>query len=515
MQPDPKFDDIFNAAEQQLLKKKVAALTEAERTQVYEDGLELSRAQKQEQNLDVLPCLKINEITHTKTSPPLKHTVSGSIPLQLCEANTNGVTYFKGVLGTEILNEKQRQLLPFFNYAIDKFDTKSYDFRDFDKYVSKSTSGLSFLTHVTEHIDQHGQYEQGVLVGSHCLDENLPKMLDIWSEIFNRPNFSNEERMNMLLNNYCSSLTSGIIDNGHTYAMQAARSLITSVDECKESLMGLHHVINMQNIQKQYNINDIQAIVDDIAKHIFNGNNLRAAFHYSNTNDILFNCVEKFCTELCSTDENKEANRINWVESKQMPKDNRGIHISMNIPVNFCAKVIQTVPYTDPDYPKLRVLSRFVTSKYLHPIVREQNGAYGGGAMLTLDGVFNYYSYRDPNSRTTLDVFDETSNWMAKNTRLIDEQNLFEAKLSILQQMDQPIAEYMKGVDLFLYGLSFDIWQTQRERVLAVTKEDLIAVCQKYLAPEKWAGKCVIGDGASQELQKNNEIWKKVSGPQQ
>lgn len=134
--------------------------------------------------------------------------------------------------------------------------------------------------------------------------------------------------------------------------------------------------------------------------------------------------------------------------------------------------------------------------------------------MLTLDGVFNFYSYRDPNSSVTLNVFDETTHWMAKNANLVDEQNLFEAKLSILQQMDQPIAEYMKGIDLFLYGLSYDIWKTQRERVLAVKKEDLIEVCHKYLVKDKWSGKCVIGEG-SKDLKGENEEWEIINGPQQ
>lgn len=513
MHPDAKFDDVFNEAEANLLKAKTSSLTPKQREDIYNDGLELSKAQKEVQNLDVLPCLKIDEITLNKTAPPLKHTVAETIPMQLCEANTNGVTYFKGVVGTDSLNEKHAQLLPFFNYILDKFDTKSHNYRDFDKYVSKSTSGLSFITHVTEHIDQPGQYEQGILISSHCLDENLPKMLDIWLEIFSKPNFSNSERMTMLLNNYCSSLTSGIVNNGHTYAMQAARSLVSSVDECKESLNGLKHVVTMQDVQKNYKVEDIQNIVDGIAKKVLNGNNLRAAFHYCNTNKDVHESINNFCKDLC-TEEDKELNRINWTDSKTMPKTNRGLHILMNIPVNFCAKVIPTVSYTNPDYAKLRVLSRFLSSKYLHPVVREQNGAYGGGAALTLDGVFNYYSYRDPNSRVTLDVFDETANWLSKNTDLVNDQNLFESKLSILQQMDQPIPEYMKGIDLFLYGLSYDIWQTQRERVLAVKKEDLIEVCQKYLTTDKWAAKCVIGEG-SQNLKKGDEVWSRISGPQQ
>lgn len=514
MEPDSKFDNKFNEEEKQLLDEKVKSLTGEDREVIHKDGVALSKAQKEVQNLEVLPCLKIEEVILSKTAPTLKHTACGSIPLQLCEANTNGVTYFKGVLGTDGLDNKQRLLLPFFNYIMDKFDTRTYTYRDFDKFIAKSTSGLSVLTHVTEHIDQPGQYEQGVLISSHCLDPNLSKMLNIWREIFDKPDFSNTERFSMLLNNYCSSLSSGIIDSGHTYAMQAARSLVSSIDACKEDLLGLHHVINMQEIQKKYPIEQIQSLADEIGKSILSGHNLRAAFHYSSSNKEVHSHVDAFCESLCE-DSQQEVNRINWTDSEDIAKDTRGLHISMNIPVNFCSKVIPTVPYTNPDYPKLRVLSRFLTSKYLHPVVREQNGAYGGGATMSIDGIFNFYSYRDPNSRVTFDAFDGSHDWLHNNTKLMDDQNLFEAKLSILQEMDKPVAEYMKGIDLFLYGLSYDIWQSQRERVLAVKSEDVVEVCQKYLKPSAWAGKCVIGEGASQKLEKDGEIWQKISGPQQ
>ncbi|XP_060808633.1 presequence protease, mitochondrial [Amyelois transitella] len=513
MTPDPKFDDIFTDAEAKLLKSKTKALTEEDRERIYKEGIELSKAQKKEENLDVLPCLKLEEIALTKTAPPLKHTVSGTIPLQMCESNTNGVTYFKGVLGTESLNETQRPLLPFFNYILGKFDTKKYNYRDFDKYVSKTTSGLAVLTHVTQHIDEKDAYEQGIVIDSHCLDENLPKMLDIWRQIFDKPNFQNTERMSMLLTNYCSSLSNGVVDSGHTYAMQAARSLVSAVDECRENLLGIHHVIKMQSIQKN-NISEIQSTIDEIAEEVLKGSNLRAAFHYCNTNKDIEKEVDAFCKDLCE-DEGNDLNRINWTDCKPMPKENRGLQIAMNIPVNFCAKVVPTVSYTDPDFAKLRVLSRLLTSKYLHPIVREQNGAYGGGASLSIDGNFNFYSYRDPNTRLTLDIYDNASNWLANNTKIIDDQNLFESKLSILQQMDQPVAEYMKGIDLFLNGLSYDIWKTQRERVLAVKKDDLVEVCVKYLRPDKWSGKCVIGDIDINVLKKGDEVWSRISGPQQ
>lgn len=513
MEPDSKFDEKLNDAEKSLLETKTNDLTDEDRESIYKDGIQLSLAQKEVQNLDVLPCLKLEDIVLNKTAPSIKHTAAASVPLQLCEANTNGVTYFKGVLGTERLNVKQRLLLPFFNYILDKFDTNNFSYRDFDKHITKSSSGLSVVSHITEHIGLPGQYEEGILLSSHCLDENLKIMLDIWREIFEKPDFGNTDRFAMLMNSYCSNLTGGIIQNGHTYAMQAARSLISSVEESKERTQGIHHVMIMQELQKEYRTEELQTVADEIGNCILNGDNLRAAFHFSNTNADVERHINDFCTSISSVTD--EIHGINWTDCKHMERKNRGLHISMNIPVNFCSKVIPTVPYTDPDYAKLCVLSRFLTSKYLHPIVREQNGAYGGGAAMTLDGNFNFYSYRDPNSRVTLNAFDGSAEWIDQNTKLIDEQNLFEAKLSILQQMDQPITEYMKGIDLFLFGLSYDIWQTQRERVLGVTAEDLIEASKKYLNNDNWCGRCVIGDGAAQKIEKDGEEWEVISGPQQ
>ena len=46
--------------------------------------------------------------------------------------------------------------------------------------------------------------------------------------------------------------------------------------------------------------------------------------------------------------------------------------------------------------------------------------------------------------------------------------------------MDAPIAPGSRGVSSFLSGLSDDIRQTQRERLFAVTREDVIDIAQRY-----------------------------------
>lgn len=42
----------------------------------------------------------------------------------------------------------------------------------------------------------------------------------------------------------------------------------------------------------------------------------------------------------------------------------------------------------------LRLLARLMTAKFLHTEIREKGGAYGGGAHISHNGIFNFYSYR-------------------------------------------------------------------------------------------------------------------------
>jgi len=55
-----------------------------------------------------------------------------------------------------------------------------------------------------------------------------------------------------------------------------------------------------------------------------------------------------------------------------------------------------------------------MSTHYLHPEIREKNGAYGGGAVYSgLDGTFSFYSYRDPKPLNSSEVFKKSVEWAA------------------------------------------------------------------------------------------------------
>ena len=55
----------------------------------------------------------------------------------------------------------------------------------------------------------------------------------------------------------------------------------------------------------------------------------------------------------------------------------------------------------------------FLRNGCLHKLIREQGGAYGGGASFDAAGrSFRFYSYRDPRLAETLADFDQGIEWM-------------------------------------------------------------------------------------------------------
>lgn len=507
MTPDMDYEKKLTEAEHQLLLSKVNILSEEDKNRIFEENKHLEELQKAKENLDVLPCLKLNDIPREVERPNIKLMEISKIPFSICKAATNGITYFRAILNASHLNHNQTMLLPLFNSMLTKFGTQKHDFRSFDQLVNMKTSGLAVSTHLSENINDFNKYELGLLLSSFCLDDNSKDMMTLWSELFDGPLFKDDARLTMLLENYLSNLAVGISQSGHLYAIMCANGLLQESSALKDALSGLQHIDFMKKFVANNKPGEIFSIFKEMASKLLNKNRMRCSLNLGYIHDEHVYDHVKCFIDNAKTTENKIVSHV-WNESKVSSEPLvKCRHNILNIPVNFCAKAISASPYTDPDYPKLQVLAKFLTSKYLHPIVREQNGAYGSGVKVTADGIINFYSYRDPNSRKTLDVFDQTEEWLASNVNLLDDQVLFEAKLGVLQTIDAPVAEGLKGYDLFTHGVTNEIFSKHRSSILRVTKDDLMDVAVKYFSlGNRQSTKCVLGP-KSELKQHEDEIW--------
>jgi Zn-dependent M16 (insulinase) family peptidase len=157
-----------------------------------------------------------------------------------------------------------------------------------------------------------------------------------------------------------------------------------------------------------------------------------------------------------------------------------------NTQVNFCARAYPTVAVQHPDSAALTVLGGFLRNGYLHRAIREQGGAYGGGASQDSGiAAFRFYSYRDPRLAETLDDFDTAVSWMLDTQH--DYRPLEEAILGVVGSMDKPSSPAGEAKQHFhnkLFGRTHETHAQFRQQILAVSLDDLRRVTETYLKPE-------------------------------
>lgn len=521
MSPDEAYMEKQAKAEEEKLQKKIQALSDSDREEIYGKGLELLATQSKTQDASCLPALKVSDIEPTIPVTPVQIGTAGGVPVQYCEQPTNGLVYFRAMCSLNTLPEDLRLFVPLFCSVITKMGCGALDYRQQAQQMELRTGGMSVSTQVIPDSTQLDMYEQGVLLSSSCLERNLPHMFQLWRDIFNSPHFDDEERLRVLVMMSAQELANGISYSGHMYAMTRAGRHLTPAGDLQETFGGMEQVKFMKRIAEMSDLSQVIRTLPRIKKHLLNPDNMRCAVNTTpqKMSDTAAQ-LESFMKEVAGNRKERKPVRANITEKPIDPLSDSGpsrklitelnfhpcqmkTFFQMPFPVNFVSESIRTVPFSHQDYASLCILARMMTAKFLHGEIREKGGAYGGGARMG-GGLFSFYSYRDPNSAQTLSAFRKGVDWAKSGT--FTQQDIDEAKLSVFSAVDSPVAPADKGMGRFLSGVTDEMKQSHRERLFAVGHKNLLEVAERYLGVgQRTCGVAILGP--ENETIKKDPSW--------
>ncbi|XP_056149535.1 presequence protease, mitochondrial isoform X2 [Lampris incognitus] len=524
MSPNEAYLENQAKAEEEKLQQKIQSLSDSDRRDVYEKGLELLAAQSKTQDASCLPALMVSDIEPTIPITPVEMGTAGRIPVQYCEQPTNGMVYFRAMCSLNTLPEDLKIYAPLFCSVITKMGCGSLDYRQQAQQIDLKTGGMSISTQVIPDSAQLDMYEQGVLLFSSCLERNLPDMLHLWSSIFNSPHFDDEERLRVLVMMSAQELANGISYSGHMYAMTRAGRSLSPAGELHEMFGGMEQVKFMKRIAEMSDLGPVLRSLPRIKKHLLNPEGMRCAVNATpqKMSDVATR-LDGFMKDIACNRKDRKVVRPHIIERQFDPSAAAGSGPSrklisepsfhpcqmktffpMPFPINFVSECVRTVPFVHEDYASLCVLARMMTAKFLHGEIREKGGAYGGGARMGGGGLFSFYSYRDPNSVQTLSAFRKGVDWA--RTGQFSQQDIDEAKLSVFSAVDSPVAPADKGMSRFLSGITDEMKQSHRERLFTVTDKNLQDVAGRYLGVgQRTCGVAILGP--ENETVKKDPSW--------
>ena len=483
MNPSDKFENDLKTKEQSLLKEKLSVLTKEDLKRIYENGIELEKTQKNTEDLSLLPTLSVKEdISRRFNSTNIETIQIKEVPIQWSAQPTNGITHFTAIL--KLRNDFPEDLVPYlplFAQVMTKLGAGKLDRKQLDQEINLRTGGLDVSVHVSDHPSHLDLFEKGLMISSFCLERNIPQMFRLWTDLFNSIRFDDDYDHLLQLIKMCSSeLAMSLPHYGHKYAMNRSAASLGGASKFREMTSGLSSVSHFRKIASLETCEPVVQKLKSIAGLVLNAESLRCAINgEASTIRPTLQIVENFVQSINKT--SKPFTAINEVSSSaDIPaiESNLNEHNVFPFGINYLGKSIFCAPFTHNDYAKLKIASKLVTAKYLHREIREKGGAYGGGANLNAGGVFSYYSYRDPHITDTIEAFKTSAQWLSNQGNYTD-QDVDEAKLSTFQQVDQPVMPSEHGLEFFSNGITDQMKQDYRMRLLDVTKTDIEEVAKR------------------------------------
>ena len=148
----------------------------------------------------------------------------------------------------------------------------------------------------------------------------------------------------------------------------------------------------------------------------------------------------------------------------------------MTVPsqVNYVAKGMNIFEEGYRFHGSSLVICRYLRNAWLWDRIRVQGGAYGGFCLFDrLSGILSFVSYRDPNLSKTLEVYDQTANFL--NTATLHEDEIKRSIIGTIGDIDQymlPDAKGYASMVRHITGQTEKERQQIREEVLNTTASD-------------------------------------------
>ena len=259
------------------------------------------------------------------------------------------------------------------------------------------------------------------------------------------------------------------IDRGHLVAISRLISYFSPISYYSDKINGYNYYRFLKEIESNFDncIDEVKSKLYKIQNMIFNKANLTVTITGEDKElNILKSNLNKI-VPILSTDQlqNKE---YSFVEERK----NEGLLTPSN--VQFVAKGYNFRKLGYNYSGNMLVLQTILGYDYLWNKVRVQGGAYGGFANLARSGNMAFASYRDPNLKETLNIYDKAYEFV-ENVK-ISNRDMTKYIIGTISNLDMPLTPFMKGekaINMYIRGITKEDRQKERNEVLSTTNSDI------------------------------------------
>ena len=501
MVPDSELINKKESELKKILDSIKSSMSNKEKLDLVNESKELAERQNAIPNKDVLPKLELNDVPKNISFPKTKKLTTFGYSPTFYEQPTNGLTYNSVSKDLSLDSQEELNSLMILSALLGKVGAGERDHVALQKEISRLSGGISVSNHFF--YDSNEELKGKTTLSSKFLPENTTETTKLIFEILSKTDFTHHERIKELMFQNFMGFQQSIVENGHRFAMLGASASHNKLSHVQESLGGLSAISKFAPFVTQQ---------DDLMK--------KEIEKVANT----YQKLDAMKSELLFVSNNKLNNdQINEIRSIDFKKEGQSkievpftktfnkVVFPINTQVNFSAMSLDAPLYDIKESPKYLILSSLLRNEFLHKRVREQGGAYGGGASYDpFSGTFKFFSYRDPRFIETIEDFQSALSWAALGS--FDEDMILESKLSVLSDIDKPSSpagEAFKDYRLSGEGKTQKMREEYRKNIFSVSKDDLVEAANG-LKNKPYSVFSIINPNLEKTAQENDFLIKRI-----
>lgn len=499
--PDTTLSDKQKAAEAERLARVKEALAPDDVARIIRQARELEERQNRKPDASLLPKVELSDVPADIPWPTPKRSRINTLPVTFYAQGTNGLSYQQLVLDLPALTPQQTALLPYYTSCLPEVGIGQRSYLDIQGLQAGVSGGINAYTSMRSKVGDEQAVIGYMVISSKALYRKQQELAQLLSDTLHSCRFDELARIKELMEQILSRREQGITSQGHSLAMGAACARMSPLSLLSHQSTGLEGLLQLKQLVKSLEKPArLQAFVDELR-------DVHAAVRQGKLQYLLVaegSEEERLQQSLATVWSNSTAASNTSVFSLPPVRERVQEAWLTSTQVNFCSLAFPTVASGHDDSAALTVLAGFLRNGFLHRAIREQGGAYGGGASQDSGAAaFRFYSYRDPRLAETLDDYRRAVDWML--TADHDYAQLEESILGVISSLDKPASPAGSAKQAFhneLFGRTKDERAQFRARVLEVSIEELKAVTQRYLTGDNASIGIVSNKGQSAVLEK-------------
>ena len=484
----------------------------AARTEALE---EYQSAEDSEEDLGKIPVLKREDISR-EIEPIINEEMSlAGVPVIFHEVETNGIGYLDAMFDLSGVSEEMLPYVGILQSVLGIIDTAHYEYGELFNEINMHTGGIGTSLELYSDVTKvrEKEFKATFEVKMKALYEKLPIALEMTEEILTESKLGDTKRLKEILAMLKSRLLMKFQSSGHTTAALRAMSYASPSAKWKDMTSGIEFFEKVKQIEENFEEEkeNLVRCLETLVRKIFRADHLMFSYTAAKEGlDGVEAMIRKLKDKLDQAFPDKETKEICEEERCVIhcQKKNEGFKTASK--VQYVARTGNFIDGGASYTGALQILKVILSYEYLWQNVRVKGGAYGCMSNFTRIGDGYFVSYRDPNLKRTMEIYEGVAEYLENFT--VSDRDMTKYIIGTMSNIDQPMTPAAKGdrsMNLYMNKVSAEMIAEERREILEAEPEDIRRLARVVEAMMKAEQICVIG--SEEKIEEEKDLFKTLT----